>query len=64
MTGPTADDRIRATYAVDLLAAVVADHPEWAPLDPATCAHVAAARKTFSDGRVLCLDCEKENPDD
>ncbi len=64
MTRPSPDDRIRATYIVDLLDAVTVDHPEWAPLDPVTCGHPAEARKTFRDGPTLCLDCGKENPDD
>jgi hypothetical protein len=64
VTRPSPDDRIRATYLVDMLDAVTAAHPEIAPLDPAMCGHAAEARKTFRDGRVLCLDCGKEMPDD
>jgi hypothetical protein len=57
MTRPSPDDRIRATYLVGLLDAVVAGHPDIAPLDPATCPHVAEAWKTYRDGRRQCLDC-------
>ncbi len=52
------DRRIRATFLVDLLDAVIADLPPGCqPLDPAVCGHPEDAHKRYRDGRLICLDC-------
>ena len=60
MTNPmvTPENRIRATFLLDTLDAVLEGLPEGCrPLDPAVCGHPEDGHKRYRDGRLLCLDC-------
>jgi hypothetical protein len=54
---PTADDRIRATYLVDLLDAAMERMGFPPPTDPAECSHPAEEQWVLRPGRQACGEC-------
>ncbi len=51
------EDRIRATYAVDLLDAVMESYGFPRPPDPTECSHPSDEQWVLRPGRIACGEC-------
>jgi hypothetical protein len=51
------DARIRATYALDLIDALMERYGFPPPVDPAVCPHPTAEQWVLRPGRLACGDC-------